>query len=57
MFHKFKKIEIRVEHVVHDDPSEEDFYFIYAYIDESVSILGKSKEFPDIYKYKAIMKD
>lgn len=57
MDNQFKKIEIRVEHVVHDDQSEENFYFIYAFIDDQIQILGKTKVFPNIFKYKSIMKD
>ena len=57
MDHQFKKIEIRVEHVVHDDQLEENFYFIYVFIDDQIQILGKTKVFPNIFKYKSIMKD
>ena len=57
MSNQFKKIEIRVEHIIHDDPSEENFYFIYAFIDDQIQILGKTKIFPNIFKYKSIMKD
>ena len=57
MIHQFKEIEIRVEHVVHDNLSEENFYFIYAFVDDQIQILGKTKVFPNIFKYKSIMKD
>ena len=57
MKHDFKKIEIRIEHVVHNKLDEEDFYFIYAHIDNRIKIIGKSKNFPDIFKYKSLIED
>lgn len=45
MKHDFKKIEIRIEHVVHNKLDEEDFYFIYAHIDNRIKLLENQKIF------------
>jgi len=54
-FENFKNIEIRVEKV-HDEEKGINFYFIYAFINKRIKILGRSKFFPKIYKFNTFLK-
>jgi hypothetical protein len=54
-FNKYEKIELRIEKV-HDQEDNNQFYFIYAYVNRKVKLIGRSKTFPQIYKFNSFIK-
>lgn len=44
-------IEIRIEKILSKSDGE-IFYFVYAYLDNRISLIGKSKTKPNILRYQ-----